>query len=112
MEQIIVTFPVFIGVIFIGLYLISHGRLLNILKKNHPEKWKELGGPEFIHDSDARDMKRFIQFLLSHNDIENPEVIKMKAVTKTFLIIGLMLIGVSLSYWIVKFIILFLSTTK
>ena len=108
MEQMILTFPILIGVIFIGLYLISHSRLLNFLKNNYPEKWKELGEPEFIHDSDARDMKRFLQFLKSPNDIEDSEVIKMKSKTKTLLIIGVALIGGSLSYWIVRFFILIL----
>jgi hypothetical protein len=112
MEQMIFTFPILLGVIFIGLYLISHSRLLNFLKNNYPEKWKELGEPEFIDDSDAGDMKRFIQFLRSPNDIEDPEVINMKSKTKTFLIIGVILIGGSLSYWIVRFLILFLSTPQ
>jgi hypothetical protein len=112
MEQMILTFPILIGVIFIGLYLISHSRLLNFLKNNYPEKWTELGEPEFIHDSDARDIKRFLQFLRGPNGIEDPKVIKMKSKTKTFLIIGVVLIGGSLSYWIVRFLILFLSTPK
>ena len=101
----ILTFPVLIGVIFIGLYLISHSRLLNFLKNNYPEKWEELGKPEFIYDSDADDIKRFLQFLKIPNDIEDPELINMKSKTKTFLIIGIILIGGSLSYWIVRFFI-------
>ena len=112
MEQIILAFPILIGVIFIGLYLISHRRLLNLLKNNYPEKWKQLGELEFSDDSDARDMKRFLHFLRSPNDIEDPEVIKMKSKTKTLLIIGVILIGGPLSYWIVRFLILCLSTPK
>ena len=112
MEQMILTFPILLGVIFIGLYLISHSRLLNFLKNNYPEKWKELGEPEFIYDSDAGDIKRFLHFLRSPNDIGNPELIKMKSRTKTFLIIGAILIAASLSYWIVRFLILFLSTPQ
>lgn len=82
------------------------------MKNNYPEKWKELGEPEFIDDSDASDIKRFLQFLKSPNDIEDPEVVKMKSKTKTFLIVGVILIGGPLSYWIVRFLILFLSTPQ
>jgi len=84
MEQMILTFPILLGFIFIGLYLISHSRLLNFLKNNYPEKWKELGEPEFLDDSDAGDIKRFLHFLRSPNDIEDPEVIKMKSKTKYY----------------------------
>lgn len=112
MEQMILTFSLFIGGIFLGLYLISHRRLLNRLKNNYPEKWKQLGEPEFSDDSDARDMKRFLRFLRSPNNIEDPELIKMKSKTKTSLIIGVILIGGPLSYWIVRFLISILSTPK
>jgi len=112
MEQMILTFPILIGAIFVGLYLISYRRLLNLLKNNYPEKWNQLGRPEFFDDSGAGDIKRFVRFLRGPNDIEDPEVIKMKSKTKTFLIIGLILIGGPLSYWIVRFLILFLSTPK
>ena len=112
MEQMILTFPILIGCIFVGLYLISYRRLLNFLKNNYPEKWKQLGEPGFFDDSGARNIKRFLHFLRSPNDIEDPEVIKMKSKTKTLLIIGVILIGGPLSYWIVRFLILFLSTPQ
>ena len=110
--SIILTFPILIGCIFVGLYLISYRRLLNFLKNKYPEKWKQLGEPEFFDDSDACDMKRFLQFLRSPNNIEDPEIIKMKSKTKTLFIIGVILIGGPLSYWIVRFLILFLSIPK
>jgi len=112
MEQIISAFTISIGVIFIGLYLISYRRLLNFLKNNYPEKWKQLGKPEFFDDSGARNIKGFLQSLKSPNHIEDLKVIKMKSTTKTLLIIGVILIGGSLSYWIIRFLILFLSTPQ
>jgi len=82
------------------------------LKNNYPEKWKQLGKPGFFDDSGARDMKRFIQFLRVPKEIEDPAIIKMKLLTKTLLIIGIILIGGSLSYWIIRFLILLLSTPQ
>jgi len=41
MEQMILAFLILVGVIFIGLYLISYSRLLNFLKNNYPEKWEK-----------------------------------------------------------------------
>ena len=112
MEQMIVAFTIVIGGVFLGLYLISYRRLLNVLKNNYPEKWKQLGEPGFFDDSDARDMKRFLQFLRSPTDIEDTDLIQMKSKTKSFLIIGAVLIGGSLSYWIIRFLIVLLSTTQ
>ena len=105
----IVTFIIVIGGVFLGLYLVSYRRLLNALKNNYPEKWKQLGEPGFFDDSDARDIKSFLKFLKSANDIEDIDLIKMKSNTKTFLIVGVILIGGSLSYWIIRFLVLFLS---
>ena len=105
----ILTFLILIGGIFAGFYLILYRRLLNRLKNNYPEKWKELGEPGFSDDSDARDIKRFLKFIRSADDIQDPELVKMKSRTKTFLIIGLILIGGPLLYWIIRFLILSLS---
>jgi hypothetical protein len=112
MEKMILFFTILTGVIFIGFYLISYRRLLHFLKNNYPEKWKQLGEPGFFDDSDARDIKRFLQFLRSPTDIEDPEVIRMKSATKKLLLIGVILIAGSLSYWIIRFLIVLLSATQ
>lgn len=112
MEQIIVTFTILIGGVFLGLYLISYRRLLNVLKNDYPEKWKQVGEPGFFDDSDARDIKSFLKFLESANDVKDTDLIKMKSKTKSFLIIGVLLIGGPLLYWIIRFLILFVSTPQ
>ena len=105
----ILIFLILIGGIFAGFYLITYRRLLNHLENNDPEKWKGLGRPEFSDDSDARDIKRFLQFLRSTDDIQDTELIKMKSRTKVFLFIGVILIGGPLLYWIISFFVLSLS---
>jgi hypothetical protein len=104
MEQMILAFSILLGGIFAGLYLISYRRLLILLKNRYPEKWKDLGKPEFL-GVDACNLGRFLQFLRNPGDMEDSELIQMKSQTKMFLIIGLMLIGGSLSYWCIRFLI-------
>ena len=76
MEQMILPFPLLIGGIFAGLYLISHRRLLNRLKKDYPEKWKQLGEPEFSDDSDAGSDPLIVdKYLPGHQFPEKPDVV-------------------------------------
>jgi len=102
--QFLISFLIMAGCLFAGLYLNSYRKLLKFLKSNYSEEWKELGSPTFFSD-DFDELKKFLQFLWSHDDIQNPELSILKIKTKKFLIAGIVLIGGSLSYLIIWLLI-------
>ena len=92
-----------IGVIITGLYFISYRNLVIYLQSNHPEKWKALGELEFASD-EPDDLKNFIRFLKSPDYYNDQRLLMLKSKTKRLLITGLIMIGGSLSYLVIKLV--------
>ena len=105
MEFMIVTFILLMGVLMAIPYVILYRRLLNILKKEYPEKWKELDEPEFLDDSGVRETGRFLRFLWRPQGIVDPDHLKMIRRIRTGVIVEMVLIGGPILYFVIKFVL-------
>jgi hypothetical protein len=66
-------------------YFIVYNKFLFVLKKNHSEKWKELGSPTFIMNNSISNGIVLLKFLWNKEYLKtnDPELIKIAQLTWT-----------------------------
>lgn len=100
----------FIDIIVTGLYFLFLIRIFNLLKKNYPDKYKELGEPSLWWNNSPRNGVRVLRFLFSKDPIfsTDEELLKSKRFA-LFLLYAAMTIFVVL---IILFFLFYLSLRK